>query len=118
MSRLHFARRLRRDMTDAEQKLWSRLRNRQLRSMKFRRQLVIENFIADFVCVEARLVVELDGSQHAEATEADRLRSDAIETAGYLILRFWNHDVLTNIDGVLEEINQTLAARPSPAPEI
>ena len=112
MSRLLLARRLRHNMTDAERLLWSRLRNRKVRGLKFRRQQTIEGYIADFACIEARLVIELDGSQHIDTTEADRIRSDAIESAGYLVIRFWNNDVLGDIDTVMDEIDRTLAVRP------
>ena len=111
MKPVGIARSLRRDSTDAERRLWSRLRDRQVRGAKFRRQVPIGTFIADFACVEAKLVVEVDGSQHAQAVEADRLRSDALGAAGYLVLRFWNNDVIENIDGVVQEIEGTLAAR-------
>jgi very-short-patch-repair endonuclease len=107
-----FARGLRRDMTDAEAKLWPQLRGRQLQGVKFRRQMPIGRFVADFASVEAKLVIELDGGQHAEQVEADAERSAAIEAAGFLVLRFWNNDVLTNIDGVLAEIASVLATRP------
>lgn len=113
MKRVPTARRLRRDMTDAEQRLWARLRNRQLLGLKFRRQMVVEGFIADFGCIEARLIIELDGGQHAETVEADRLRTRAIEGAGFLVLRFWNEDMLRDTDGVIEEIMRALAARPT-----
>ncbi len=112
MKPVGIARRLRREATDAERRLWSRLRNRQVGDVKFRRQVPIGPFIADFASVEAKLVIEVDGSQHAEEIEADRLRSDALGEAGYLVLRFWNNDVLDNIDGVVKEIERTLAARP------
>ena len=111
MEPVGIARQLRRRGTDAERRLWSRLRNRQVGGVKFRRQAPIGAFIADFASVEARLVIEIDGSQHADAVEADRLRSDALGDAGYLVLRFWNNDVLGNIDGVVREIERTLAAR-------
>ena len=111
MKPVGIARRLRRDSTDAERRLWSRLRDRQVRGAKFRRQVPIGAFIADFACVEAKVAVEVDGSQHAQAVEADRLRSDALGAAGYLVLRFWNNDVIENIDGVVKEIEATLAAR-------
>ena len=112
MKPVGMARRLRRDSTDAERRLWARLRNRQLGGVKFRRQVPIGTFVADFASVEAKLVIEVDGSQHAQAAEADRLRSEALGTAGYLVLRFWNNEVLENIDGVVREIEKTLTARP------
>lgn len=101
------SRKLRRASTDAETRLWSRLRNRQLSGFKFRRQMPIGNHVADFACEEARLVIELDGGQHAD-NAADAARTAATEAAGYHVLRFWNHDVLGNTDGVLEEIARTL----------
>ncbi len=107
------ARRLRRGSTDAERRLWSRLRNRQVGGVKFRRQVPIGTFVADFASIEAKLIIEVDGSQHAEAAEADRLRSDVLGAAGYLVLRFWNNEVIENIDGVVMEIEKTLAARPA-----
>jgi very-short-patch-repair endonuclease len=90
------------------------LRNRQLRGLKFRRQMPISAFVADFACIEARIVIEVDGGQHATATQADRLRSETIEAAGYIVLRFWNGEVLANIDGVIAEIDSIIAARSSP----
>lgn len=103
------ARKLRRAMTDAEIRLWSRIRNRQLLGFKFRSQMPIGKHVADFGCEQARLVIELDGGQHAD-NEADAERTAVIEAAGYHIIRFWNHDVLANTDGVLEEIARTLRA--------
>jgi very-short-patch-repair endonuclease len=108
MKRVFIARRLRKDMTDAEQKLWSRLRNRQMRGLKFRRQTPIAGFIADFACVKARLVIEIDGGQHS--TVNDQPRSEAIGRAGYLVIRFWNDAVLNDIDAVMDEIDKMLAA--------
>src|SRR6476659_4085731 len=101
------ARKLRRQMTDAEQRLWTRLRNRQLLNFKFRAQSPIGAHVADFAREQASLVIELDGGQHAES-KTDPARTAAIEAAGHRILRFWNHDVLQNTDGVLEVIAQTL----------
>jgi very-short-patch-repair endonuclease len=111
MRPIRTARRLRRSSTDAEQKLWSRLRNGRLRGLKFRRQMPIGTFVADFACIEARIVIEVDGGHHVESAEADRLRSQEIEAAGYLVMRFWNDEVLANIDAVMAEIDGVVAAR-------
>jgi len=101
------ARKLRRAQTEAEDRLWSRLRNRQLLDFKFRFQFPIGRHVADFACEQARLVVELDGGQHVDS-QSDPARTAAIHAAGYQILRFWNHDVFANTDGVLEVIAQAL----------
>jgi very-short-patch-repair endonuclease len=108
-------RRLRRESTDAEQMLWRHLRSRQLDGFKFRRQMWLCGFIADFACVEAKLVVEADGGQHAEAEDYDRQRSDAFAAEGYRTLRFWNNDILENIDGVLMAIREALPSPSHPA---
>ncbi len=115
------ARQLRRNQTDAERKLWARLRSRELCGFKFRRQYPISPFIADFCCFEQRLVVELDGGQHAQQTEADQRRSDLLTRHGYRVLRFWDNEVLQNIDGVLQRIAEALSnpngnLEPSPVP--
>ncbi len=99
-----FAKRLRRDQTDAERLLWARLRDRQLNGYKFRRQRPIERYVVDFVCIERRLVVELDGGQHAEQMRKDDLRTAEIVRRGFRVIRFWNNDVIANIEGVLEAI--------------
>ena len=109
------ARRLRRDQTDAERILWFRLRARRLAGWKFKRQVPIDRFIVDFVCADAKLIVELDGSQHAVRTRQDEGRTKTLEAMGYLVLRFWNNDVMRNIEGVLEEILNTLNQQ-SPEP--
>lgn len=101
------ARMLRANQTEAETLLWSRLRNRQVADAKFVRQFPIGSFIADFACRSCRLVIELDGGQHAESP-ADEERTRIIEAHGFRVLRFWNHDVLSNIDGVLERVAQEL----------
>jgi len=111
MKRLQFARRLRTDMTDAERRMWSRLRGRRFDGYKFRKQMRIAGYIADFASVEARLIIELDGGQHATALERDRRRTEAIEEAGFLVMRFWNTEVLSNTDGVLDAIAEQLALR-------
>jgi len=106
------ARKLRVNVTEAEQRLWHYLRNRQIEGAKFRRQEPSDRSIADFVCEQARLVVELDGGQHT--TEKDEPRTRSFEANGYTVIRFWNHDVLANTEGVVEEIRQLLKiARPS-----
>jgi very-short-patch-repair endonuclease len=107
------ARQLRREQTDAEGRLWAELRQRRLGGYRFRRQFPIGNFIVDFCCREQHLVVEVDGSQHMERAAADRNRSELIEARGYRVLRFWNSDVLSNMEGVLEQILSALAA-PTP----
>jgi very-short-patch-repair endonuclease len=97
---------LRAAQTEVERRLWQQLWNRQHNGAKFRRQQPIGSYIADFFCFDARLVVELDGSQHGEERErqADDRRTEYLENHGYRVLRFWNEEVLDNIDGVLETI--------------
>jgi len=104
-------RRLRREMTDAEIALWSRLRAGQL-GVKFRKQMWLAGFVADFASVEARLVIEVDGGQHDLERTKDEARAEAMAALGYRTIRFWNHDVLQNIDGVLMTIQASL---PSPS---
>ncbi|KRC80249.1 endonuclease domain-containing protein [Sphingomonas sp. Root241] len=101
------ASRLRREATDAERLLWGMLRDRRLVGHKFRFQATIEPFVVDF-CVEARLIIEVDGSQHN--AEADAGRTQFLQSRGYRILRFWNSEVLENLDGVLEVIIAALDA--------
>ncbi len=98
-----FARRLRRASTEAEKTLWGILRDRRFVDHKFRRQVPIGPYIVDFVCFEARLIVELDGSQHAENAR-DRLRDDWLARDGYRVLRLWNNDLTDNRDGVLTAV--------------
>ena len=100
------ARSLRADQTHAEAKLWSRLRNRQILDLKFRRQHPIEGYFADFACVEIGLVVEIDGGQHNEpgALRYDARRSAAMASAGFQTLRFWSNDVLAQTDAVMQAI--------------
>jgi very-short-patch-repair endonuclease len=113
------ARALRKDSTDAERILWSALRDHRLNGAGFRRQVPIENYVADFVCHAARLVVELDGGQHFsnQAEQADARRSAVIEAKGFHVLRFSNYDVMTNRAGVLETIAAAVAAR-APTPTL
>jgi very-short-patch-repair endonuclease len=109
-------RRLRNSPTDAEHRLWQRLRARQIEGCKFRRQHPYGNFILDFVCLERRVAVELDGSQHASASERDATRTMALEVDGFIVLRFWNNEVFENIEGVLESVRQCLEGRETPSP--
>lgn len=110
-----FAKNLRRNQTDAERQLWLRLRNRQIEGFKFRRQHQVGPFIVDFVCVEQKLVVEVDGSQHMERIAEDDERTAFLQTAGFRLIRFWNDDVLRGTDAVLTVIRDALL-NPSPQP--
>jgi very-short-patch-repair endonuclease len=105
------ARGMRRRQTNAEIGLWARLRNRQLDSLKFRRQVPRGRFIADFLCDEAMLILEVDGSQHDGRTAEDERRTAYLEGLGYLVLRFWNFDVLQNTDRVLDHVYEVAAGR-------
>jgi len=96
------ARDLRRRMTEAEALLWQHLRARQIADCKFRRQLVLGPYIADFVCIEKKLIVEADGGQHDEQQDAER--TEYLRGLGYRVLRFWNHEILTETEAVLEKI--------------
>lgn len=110
------ARRLRRNQTEAERKLWARLRARQL-GTRFRRQHPIGPFIADFCCQEHRLVIELDGGQHATRAEADERRSALLERKGYRVLRFWDNEIMEDIEAVLQQIAAVLKnPHPNPLP--
>jgi very-short-patch-repair endonuclease len=109
-------RNLRNAPTDAEYRLWQRLRNRQIENCKFRRQHPLGDYIADFVCLERKVIVELDGSQHAGAADYDAMRTKFLESAGFIVLRFWNNQVFNEITGVLEVILQALNARATPSP--
>jgi very-short-patch-repair endonuclease len=105
------ARRLRRILTDAERKLWSRLRNAQLDGYKFRRQAPLGPYVLDFFCESERLVVEVDGAQHMDSEE-DALRTSWLVARGCRVIRFWNNDVLQDIDGVLERLRLELPPTP------
>lgn len=112
---LERARRLRRDSTDAERKLWSRLRSGQLKGLRFRRQHPIPPYFVDFCCISARMVIELDGSQHSDKTDA--VRTASLQRQGFTVLRFWDNDVLQQTDAVLEAILNALPELPlTPTP--
>ncbi len=112
------ARALRRSMTDAEQRLWHHLKNRQLDGFKFRRQHPTGRYVLDFYCDDAKLAIELDGGQHADPARAahDDERTRWLAREGVRVVRFWNNDVLTNTEGVLELVRSALAEAPSPRP--
>ncbi len=110
------SRKLRNNPTKAEQKLWAVIRNRQISGIRFNRQVPIGPFICDFVARNAKLIIEVDGGQHAIDAASDEARSRFLTNEGYQVLRFWNNDVLSNIEGVVTIIETELADRPSPNP--
>jgi very-short-patch-repair endonuclease len=110
------ARELRRDQTEAESLLWRAIRGEQLGGHKFRRQQTIGAYIVDFVNLDAKLVLELDGGQHAEAVDYDAKRDTWLISEGYRVLRFWNNDVFENLQGVLATILTALSPPPQPSP--
>ncbi|MCG6206672.1 endonuclease domain-containing protein [Rhodopseudomonas sp. HC1] len=114
--RIPRARSLRQNPTDAERKLWQRLRRPAFGEAHFRRQATIGPYFADFACHALRLVIEIDGGQH-DGSAADVVRTNYLNTAGYRVLRFWNNDVLQNIEGVMQSIVDAVrAAPPTPDP--
>ena len=98
------ARRLRKDFTDAESALWNLFRGRQLLGYKFCRQVPVGRYFADFACLEQRLIIESDGSQHQEQTDYDASRTRWLEAQGFMVIRFWNSEVLGNPEGVQQAI--------------
>ncbi|MDJ0611122.1 MAG: endonuclease domain-containing protein [Kiloniellales bacterium] len=119
MTRTEQARALRPTSTPAERHLWKALRNRQISGQKFKRQFRLGPYIADFVCLERSLVVELDGGHHSETEEYDQQRTEELNRLGFRVLRFWNNEVLQNLDGVVRAIEAALAHQnnaPSPRP--
>ena len=108
---LEFAKSMRGKPTDAEHRLWQQLRAGRLQHYKFKRQQPMEKYIADFVCFEARLVVELDGGQH-NGSSSDVVRDDWLKAQGFIVLRFWNNEVFENLAGVMERILAQLLALP------
>ncbi len=110
------ARLLRKNLTEAEQRLWSRLRRNQLHGYRFRRQRPIGPYIVDFVCLEASRIIEVDGGQHAEQIAKDKVRTRFLEKEGFRVIRFWNNDVLANTDGVVKSILHDLQNSPQDQP--
>ena len=114
------ARKLRRTSTDVERRLWHRIRDKQIESFRFRRQRPIGKYIVDFICLEAKLIVELDGGQHSESVLLDEKRTVFLASLGYHVVRFWNNEVLENMDGVLARIREHLLDlhQPHPGPPL
>jgi len=119
------ARQLRLSQTEVEKRLWYGIRSRQIEACKFRRQAVIGRYIVDFACFDRQLVIELDGGQHVSTIEDDLRRTAWLNSQGYTLLRFWNNDVIENVDGVLERIAEELrrlavsigSPHPNPLPQ-
>ena len=105
-----FPKELRKNQTDAETKLWYFFKNRNFQGLKFRRQHRIGHYIVDIVCLEKKLIIEIDGGQHNEipTLDKDKQRTDWLNQEGYQVIRFWDNDVLTDTDGVLERIREIL----------
>ena len=111
---INLARNLRRGQTDAENLLWAKLRFMRSNGIRFRRQHPVGHYIVDFICLEKRLIIELDGGQHAENKEKDSRRTKWLEDEGYCVVRFWDNEVLTNVEGVVFRIMENLEVSPSP----
>lgn len=100
------ARKLRKNQTPQEQKIWQLLRNNQFQNLKFRRQYPIGDYVVDFICKEEKIIIEIDGGQHNidKNIEKDKLRTEYLKSKGYRVIRFWNNDVDKNLEGVYEEL--------------
>ncbi len=117
MNLLGNAKTLRRTQTDAEQKLWYHSRAHRFMGRKFKRQKPIGRYIVDFICIEDKLIIELDGGQHAENVEYDHERDSWLRSKGYTVLRFWNNELMNEMEGVMERIRMALSHEPlSPGP--
>jgi len=108
------ARAMRRQASEAEITLWKYLRGHRLKGYKFRRQVIIEPYIVDFACLEAKLIIEADGGQHVDQIAYDERRTACLESMGYRVLRFWNHEILCEMQSVLGQIESALNNIPSP----
>lgn len=108
------AKALRSNQTEAEARLWYHLRAHRFMGLKFKRQKPVGRYIVDFLCEERQLIVELDGGQHGEQASYDQRRDAWLRSQGYIVLRFWNHDVMQQLDAVLEQIRCAVSAGPSP----
>ena len=115
LDKTHLAKKLRQGQTEAEKRFWSKVRAKKM-GVRFRRQQQIGSYIVDFVCFERQLIVELDGGQHNESS-ADKSRDEWLRSEGYQVVRFWNSDVMKNIQGVLMKLADILSPSPSPSPQ-
>ncbi|MFZ3017205.1 MAG: endonuclease domain-containing protein [Gallionella sp.] len=113
---LNKAKTLRTNQTGAEQRLWYHLRAHRFMGLKFKRQKPMGRYIVDFVCMERRLIIEIDGGQHAEQVEYDKRRDAWLRSQGYTVLRFWNNEVMQQLEGVLEQVRCALTLSPNPSP--
>ncbi len=104
MTFTELARQLRKNQTDAERMLWQQLRKKQLLNYRFRRQFVIEPYIVDFICLDLKLIIELDGSQHSEQVDQDVERTLFLNQCGFKVVRYWDNEVLNNLEAVLESL--------------
>ena len=104
------ARELRKNMTDAERRLWAQLRGKQFGGFKFRKQAPIGPYIVDFVCFEKKMIIELDGGQHVLRSLEDETRTSWLNSQGFRVLRYWNHDVLEDLDTLMEAVWTALHA--------
>ena len=111
---LNKAKTLRTNQTEAEQRLWYHLRAHRFMGLKFKRQKPMGRYIVDFVCMERQLIIELDGGQHVEQVAYDQHRDAWLRSQGYTVLRFWNNEVMHQLEDVLEQIRCTLSPGPSP----
>jgi len=111
------AKKLRKSSTNTENFLWNQLKAKRFSNLKFRRQAPVGSYIADFVCFEKRIIIECDGGQHMEQREKDKQRDQWFHDQGYRVLRFWDNQVLQNLEIVLEEIYKTCMTTSSPLPD-
>ncbi|MBX3662129.1 MAG: endonuclease domain-containing protein [Burkholderiales bacterium] len=111
-----FARKLRKSETDAERKIWQQLHSRNLKGSKFRRQHPVGPYVVDFICINEKLIIELDGSQHQKQQGYDAERTAYLEQAGYRVLRFWDNDVLLRTESVMQAIFDAILISPHPNP--
>ncbi len=110
------AKELRQHQTDAEQRLWYHLRAHRLMGLKFKRQKPVGRYIVDFICMEQKLIIELDGGQHASQEQYDQQRDHWLREQDFAVMRFWNHDVMQRLDDVLEQIRLAVVPPSPPAP--